>query len=147
MLKKHILIVFTFIIAFNTLSLAQEKLTWRDFADVKFYREYKAKYGKNFLVPIFGEHIKSYVGKRITVTGYFLDFSGEEDFFLVSKNPMASCFFCGGAGPQTIIEVHFKKRPSFVTDQIITITGTLKLNGTDIDHCNYIFENATGKLY
>lgn len=59
---------------------------------------------------------------------------------------MASCFFCGGAGPETIIEVIFKKKPPFKTDQIVEITGILELNADDVDHCNYILKEATGKL-
>ena len=146
MLNKKILFILSFFILLSSeFTQAQENLTWKDFGDVRFYREFKAEYFRNFLVPVFGDHIKSLEGKEVSITGYFLDFSGEEEFLLVSKNPMASCFFCGGAGPQTIIEVHFKSKTSFKTDDIIRATGTLRLNKDDVDHCNYILENATGE--
>ncbi|MBS9463948.1 homoserine dehydrogenase [Flagellimonas sp. 389] len=59
---------------------------------------------------------------------------------------MASCFFCGAAGPETIIEVNFKEKPPFRTDQIVTVTGILELNRNNVDHCNYILKAATGQL-
>lgn len=125
---------------------AQLELTWKDFADVNFEPEYNEKYDVHFLMPRFGETIKTYNGKRITITGYFLDISGSGEVFLISQNPMASCFFCGAAGPETIIEVSFKDEPPFKTDQIVTVTGVLELNANDVDHCNYILNGASGKL-
>lgn len=125
---------------------AQKELSWEDFADVNFEPEYIEKYGAHFLMPTFGESIKAYDGAQVAITGYFLDISGNGDVFLISQNPMASCFFCGAAGPETIIEVHFKEKPSFKTDQIVKVTGALKINTDDVDHCNYILEKASGQL-
>lgn len=124
---------------------AQQLLSWTDFADVKFESKYNEKYGIDFLTPTFGEHIKSYNGKEVSITGYFLDLTGNGTVFLLSKNPMAACFFCGGAGPETVIEVYFKEKPGFKTDQVIEITGKLELNADDVAHCNYIIKDAKAK--
>ncbi|MBQ4822874.1 hypothetical protein [Aquimarina sp. MMG016] len=130
---------------FNLFS--QEKLTWNDFADVTFSNVYSAVYDDIFLKPKFGPSIKSYQGIRIRIKGYFLDFSIEEDeFYLISKNPRSSCFFCGGAGPESVIEVVFRQKPNFKMDQIVEVTGILELNTDDVDHCNYILKKATGRL-
>ena len=59
---------------------------------------------------------------------------------------MASCFFCGASGPESVIEINFKSVPPFKTDQIVTITGVLELNKYDVDHFNYILNNAEGQL-
>lgn len=125
---------------------AQEQLTWEDFADVNFEAVYNERYGVDFLMPTFGKKIESYRGKKVSIKGYFLDISGSGDIFLVSQNPMISCFFCGAAGPETIIEVNFKEKPPFKTDQIISVTGILELNRNDVDHCNYILKEAFGQL-
>ncbi|MEO9512068.1 MAG: hypothetical protein ABJN84_07990 [Flavobacteriaceae bacterium] len=125
---------------------AQVKLTWKDFADVDFAPVYNAIYEVNFLMPTFGERIKSFRGKEVQIKGFFLDISGSGEVFLISANPMASCFFCGAAGPETIIEVDFKEKPPFRTDQIIVVTGVLELNPDNVDHCNYILNEATGQL-
>ncbi len=140
-----------FLVLFFTLSsfcmFSQEKLTWDDLADVKFYNVYSAAYDDIFLKPRFGPIIKSYQGTRIRIKGYFLDFSIKEDeFYLISKNPRSSCFFCGGAGPESVVEVVFKQKPKFKMDQVVEITGVLELNVDDVDHCNYILKEAKGKL-
>ena len=59
---------------------------------------------------------------------------------------MASCFFCGASGPESVIEINFKSVPPFKTDQVVTITGVLELNKYDVDHFNYILNKAEGQL-
>ena len=127
-------------------AFAQPKLTWDDLADVEFKPEYNKKYDVHFLMPTFGEKIKNYNGKEIKLIGYFLDISGTGEVFLISANPMATCFFCGGAGPESIVEVNFEEKPPFKTDQVVEVTGTLTLNRDGVDHCNYILNIASGQL-
>lgn len=143
-MRKWFLVCFVFLIAQSIFS--QSKLTWDDLADVEFKPEYNEKYDVHFLMPTFGKKIKAYNGKKIEITGYFLDISGTGEVFLVSANPMASCFFCGGSGPESIVEVDFNAIPAFKTDQVVTITGVLQLNREDVDHCNYILKEASGEL-
>ena len=144
MLKPFSIFLFVFFI--SSVGLAQQKLTWDDLADVKFKPKHNEKYGIDFLMPTFGDKIKSYEGKKISITGYFLDLSGNGKVLLISKNPMASCFFCGASGPETIIEVVFKEEPPFRTDQIVEVTGLLELNSNDVERCNYLLKEVTGKL-
>lgn len=144
MLKSSFVILF--VVFACSFSMAQEQLTWKDFADVNFEAEFNEKYGVHFLMPTFGKKISSYKGKQVSIKGYFLDISGSGEIFLISQNPMASCFFCGGSGPETIIEVTFKETPPFKTDQIVVVTGVLELNANNVDHCNYILNDATGRL-
>ena len=140
-------IIFGLVVVFaSQFVAAQEELTWADFADVTFEPEYNEEYDVHFLMPKFGEKIKAYNGKQISIRGYFLDISGSGEIFLVSQNPMASCFFCGAAGPETIVEVNFKETPPFKTDQIVEVMGTLQINRNDVSHCNYILHEASGVL-
>jgi len=144
MLKS--ILFFLFVTLTSTFVLSQEQLTWKDFADVNFEPVFNEQYGVHFLMPTFGDKIQAYQGKQVKIKGYFLDISGSGEIFLVSKKPMASCFFCGAAGPETIIEVSFKEKPPFKTDQIIEVNGLLELNENNVDHCNYILTAATGQL-
>lgn len=147
MLVKKIFVLLSLVFYTNTNgNNLQNKLTWFDFADVKFTRVYNEEYGTFTQIPEFGNIIKSYEGKEITIKGYFLDITGNGALTMLSKRPMASCFFCGGSGPETVIELNFKEKPSFKTDQVIEITGTLKLNSNEIDRCSYILENVSGKI-
>ena len=141
-----LILVLIFTVFTSSFAVAQEVLTWEDFADITFEPEYNEKYDVHFLMPKFGEKIKSYRGKQVSIRGFFLDITGSGEMFLVSQNPMASCFFCGAAGPESVVEVNFKETPPFRTDQIVTITGILDLNRNDVSHCNYILNDASGEL-
>jgi len=144
MYKSFLIVLFvTFV---STFAVAQEQLTWDDFADVVFEPVYNEVYDVHFLMPKFGEKIKSHTGKQVSIKGYFLDISGSGEVFLISQNPMASCFFCGAAGPETIVEARFLEKPTFKTDDIVTVKGVLQLNAEDVNHCNYILKEATGLL-
>lgn len=123
---------------------AQKKITWKDLADVSFTSKYFESADDYFLAPDFGENVKELEGKEVSITGYFLNLSPSDDVYMLSQNPMASCFFCGGGGPETVLEIKFKDKPPFKTDEVVTITGKLKLNVDDINHCNYILTGAKG---
>ena len=143
---RNLFLTTFFLILNGSFAFAQEQLTWKDFADVNFEPVYNEIYDVHFLMPTFGENIQSYRGKKVSIKGFFLDISGGGDIYLVSSKPMAACFFCGGAGPETIVEVIFKEKPPFKTDQVILVSGVLELNATDVNHCNYILKDAVGQI-
>lgn len=133
------LILSVFLMAFA----GEREVTWDDLADVTFEEVYVEEYEVNFLYPKFGERIKNLEGQELTLKGYLLALDPEDDYYILSKNPFASCFFCGAAGPETIVELNLVKgKDKLVNDEVFTIRGTLRLNGDDINHCNYIFDNA-----
>ncbi|MBW1296671.1 hypothetical protein [Aquimarina litoralis] len=145
-MRKLVFLIVIFLGAKSAL-FSQQKISWNDLTDVQFSNVYNANYDEYFLKPAFGTSLASLEGKKVSLRGYFLDFSSDEDpFFMVSRNPMASCFFCGGSGPESIVEVMFIKRPKYKTDQIVEVIGILELNDDDVDHCNYILKEATGRL-
>lgn len=122
----------------------QVKITWDDLTDVNFTEKYVKSVDATYLFPEFGPGVKKYDGKEIIISGYMLVLDPKGDFYVLSKGPFASCFFCGMAGPETIIEVQFKdkKHKRYKMDDRVTLKGTLKLNKDDIEHCNYILTNA-----
>lgn len=82
-------------------------------------------------------------GKEVYIKGHMLVMDRKENIYILSKNPYSSCYFCGSAGPETIIELHLKPGHARIkNDEVITIKGILKLNKDDIYHCNYILKNA-----
>jgi len=128
------------------LSFSQQDVTWGDLSKVSYTEKYFAIYDDFFLYPKFSSSVKDLEGKLITVKGYFLNISSEEKLYILSKGPMSACFFCGQGGPETAIELQFKSKPSFKTDDIVAITGTLTLNETDVEHFNYILKDCKGVL-
>lgn len=135
-MKNHILITLLLLICLTGFS--QKKITWDDLAKVKFVDKYFPEFEQSFLYPNFSNEVKALEGKEVTITGYFLNLDPEGAVYILSKNPMASCFFCGVGGPETAVELNFTKDPPFKTDDIVTITGVLKLNSDDVEHFNYI---------
>ncbi len=143
MISRRILILFTFL-ALAEQSFAQVKLSWQLLADVSFESQYIAEQGTSYLIPTFGEGPRAYQGKEVLISGYFIPLNKQEGFYVLSKNPYASCYFCGAAGPETIIEVQFKPalEVRYRMDERVTLKGILRLNSADVDHCNYILEQA-----
>ncbi|MEM6684883.1 MAG: hypothetical protein AAF617_03720 [Bacteroidota bacterium] len=143
-MKNKILI--TFLLLASAVSFAQKKITWQDLAKIKYEKKYFPEYGEYFMYPYFSDAVKALEGKKVIITGYFLNIDPEGKLFVLSKAPMASCFFCGVGGPETAIEIQFPTKPNFKTDDIVTISGVLKLNSDDVEHFNYILTNSDAKL-
>jgi hypothetical protein len=73
--------------------------------------------------------VSQYEGQEVLVTGYLIPVDVEANRYALSKNPFASCFFCGNAGPETVVELKFAEDPGrFATDKYLPIKGTLILN-------------------
>lgn len=143
-MKNKILFTLFFLSCFT--SFAQKNITWKDLAKVKFVDKYFPEYGQSFLFPKFSSSVKALEGKKVTITGYLLNLDPEGKIYILSKGPMSSCFFCGIGGPETAIELEFTSDPTFTTDDVITVTGILKLNSDDVEHFNYILTQSEGKL-
>jgi hypothetical protein len=128
-----------------TLSFAQTKFdAWDAFAKTKFEPKYYEKLGEYLFYPTFSAELKALVGKEITIQGFYVPFAPEDgNYIVLSKYPMSQCFFCGGAGPESIVEVNFAKElPKFQIDDLVTVKGKLKLNTDDMDHVNFILTDA-----
>ncbi|GAB1856881.1 hypothetical protein MHTCC0001_17170 [Flavobacteriaceae bacterium MHTCC 0001] len=126
--------------------MAQKKITWEDLSKVTFTEQYFPAYDQNFLKPTFSDSVKALEGKLVSITGYFLNVDPSGKLYILSKGPMSSCFFCGVGGPETAMELQFVSKPKFKTDNIIKVTGKLKLNADDVDHFNYILTECKGEL-
>jgi hypothetical protein len=135
-------------ILFLTLGLgvsAQTKTdTWSIFAKTKFEPKYYEKLGEYLFYPNFPQELKALEGKEISIQGFYVPFAPEDgNYIIISKYPMSQCFFCGGGGPESVAEVNFAKGPpKFQVDDLITVKGKLKLNADNVDHVNFILENA-----
>ncbi len=96
-----------------------------------------------FLYPTFGQTVRNLQNKEVQIKGYMIPVDETENIYVLSSQPMAACFFCGGAGPESIIELQFKnRRRKFKTDEVRSVRGMLQLNNNDIEHLNYILKNA-----
>ena len=143
-MKNKFLIALLFLT--NAISNSQQQITWDHLAKVSYTDKFFPVYDDYFMYPEFSASVKALEGKQITISGYFLNIDPEEKLYILSKGPMSACFFCGQGGPETAIELEFLKIPKFKTDDIVRITGTLKLNKDDVEHFNYILLGCKGEL-
>jgi len=140
MKKLSILLVPLFAFAF-----AEEPIhiNWKRLTDVRFTRKLNKELSLYFLYPTFGPSVNALQGKEISIRGYMIPVDENDNIYVISAKPMAACFFCGGAGPESIIELQFrKKKQRFRTDEVLTVRGKLALNANDVDHLNYILKDA-----
>ncbi len=121
-------------------------LNWVQLSDMTMEYRYNEEFGFDIPYPVFGDEIQSLDGKEVSLEGFVLLIETEdEEIVILSKYPYSQCFFCGGAGPESVVDVLLKdeeKEHNLRMDQRVTFKGTLKLNIDDLDHLNYIFENA-----
>ena len=95
-------------------------------------------------VGVFGKNVEALNNKEVKITGYMLTLAPDEGVYVLSQNPYADCFFCGYGGPETAIELVLKPgHDDFLMDELVTVTGTLKLIYDDITSGVYRMINAT----
>lgn len=114
-----------------------QKISWDNLKDVKFTPKYVKEYGQNIDFPVFGKKVKALDGKKVVLSGYIipLDSGG---FYALSRNPFKSCFFCGGAGPESIVGIIFAAPPKrYKTDDYLSFEGIFRLNDNDLEKLMY----------
>ncbi|MEZ4883517.1 MAG: hypothetical protein R3E32_02180 [Chitinophagales bacterium] len=120
------------------------EINWLTLTDIKFEEKIAAQDSALYLYPTFGQIVKSLDGKKVSIKGFIIPVDVETHYYVLSANPFSACFFCGKAGPESILELQLKANPSkaYELDAFRTFEGTFELNGTDVDHCNYILKKA-----
>lgn len=115
---------------------------WEIFQDVKFTPRYFEEVDAYFDVPTFDEELKSLENTKVVLAGHYIPM-GLDSIFMLSAFSYSSCFFCGGAGPESVAEIQMEKIPNeLVVDEIVKVKGTLKLNDSDISHMNFILQDS-----
>lgn len=99
-------------------------------------------------LPVFPAAIKAYHGKIIDIDGYIIPLDKTGKTVVLSGYAMAECFFCGKAGPASVMTIKLNKATkSYKTDQIATFRGRLLLNDNNPRELFYVLENAMEVQY
>lgn len=139
---KEILLT-TFFIMFMGHFFSQNIITWELLKDVEFDEIWSEEFQAYYMVPKFSKSVKEMDGKEVQIRGFIIPVDIVQDYYVLSANPYSSCFFCGQAGPESVMEIQMiKKYEGLRMDQVITFQGTLRLNIDDIYQLNYILEEA-----
>jgi hypothetical protein len=134
---------FIFLFLFANILVANTQTMWPVLAKVTYKKEYDALLGIKVDRPIFSADVKALAGKEIRLKGYIIPTDGYKSHteFVFSAFPYSSCFFCGKAGPETVIEVQADE-PIQYTSEPIEIKGKLRLNEKDINRLMYLMVDA-----
>lgn len=121
---------------------------WKDLATLEFQIEYDAALDEVVYRPKFNDLHRSYEGKTVEVPGFIVPIENVQaamdidgDMFILSGLPIASCFFCGGAGPETVMEV-YPAEPIPFGDDKVKLKGRLELNESDFLRLPYVLRDA-----
>jgi hypothetical protein len=115
--------------------------------DVTIKYRYSIEYNAFMPKIKFGDKLKAMDGKKITLHGFYLPTDLTGMIFILSYAPSKMCFFCSGAGIESIVELNpkeeeKKKFEKLKTDNYFEVTGKLRLNADDNNHLIYILDDA-----
>lgn len=121
-------------------------IDWKMLADVTFEDAYNEEVKAYVPYPTFGRTLRAIEGRMVQIEGYIipLEETGDETILVLSAQPYSNCFFCGGAGAESVMDIKLKKgeRQKFTTDDRVVFRGKLRLNDSDLYYLNYILEEA-----
>jgi hypothetical protein len=134
-----LLICFVFVLSAQN----EQSGPWKTLADVSYEQQYSEMLGFDIDVPVFGDNVRALEGQIITLTGYIvpLEGFGAHKEFIFSALPYNMCYFCGGAGPETVMEVFADEAVQY-TAEAITLRGQLVLNRDDVNRLMYFLMDA-----
>ncbi|NJN33279.1 MAG: hypothetical protein HC817_02530 [Saprospiraceae bacterium] len=123
------------------------QLDWKALAKTKFNPFFVDSLESYTLIPQFPLAIRQLEGQPVQMSGYVIpvEETGDMQVLVLSANPYTTCFFCGQAGPETVMDIKLKNtRPDrrYKKDDVTTFRGKLKLNDSDYQFFNYILEEA-----
>lgn len=135
---------FLFVLVSSSASFqSSEPDGWELLADVEVVRVYDDFLQMDVEKPKFSKSLLQRDQLSIELEGFVIPLkqTGEADYFVLSRFPYQSCFFCGNAGPETVVEVYTLEKLS-LRDQWVRVSGVLHLNAEDPLHLYYIMKDC-----
>jgi hypothetical protein len=121
------------------------QLNWKVLGIMDFYEDYSEELEEYIPFPIFNDTLKAIEGELVSIEGYVIpvEETGDETLIVLSAFPYTQCFFCGNAGPESVMDIQLKKSAGRLSqDDVVRFRGRLKLNDSDFYYLNYILEDA-----
>ncbi|MFT6867780.1 MAG: hypothetical protein ACJA08_002624 [Cyclobacteriaceae bacterium] len=116
---------------------------WDTLSKIKIDYQFDEILNTEIEIPVFSQELMAFKSEVVSIEGYVIPLQSteEQDYFVLSRFPYNSCFFCGNAGPETVAEVYCKKTTK-LKEEHVRVTGKLRLNSQDPLHLFYIIEDA-----
>ncbi len=119
-----------------------EKLNFQELMSLQFEEVFNSEKEKWEYLPKFSKHLMELNGTEVTLKGYVIPMDLEGVNFALSAYPFSSCFFCGGAGPESVVELVLDKPKKYKTDQIVTFKGKFIISDQINTSFFYTLESA-----
>ncbi|MEM9338852.1 MAG: hypothetical protein AAGA66_09005 [Bacteroidota bacterium] len=102
--------------------------------------------GTDIEKPVFSSELEQRAGTDISLEGFVIPIqqASSHGYFVLSRFPYQSCFFCGAAGPETVVEVYSREKFSLM-DERVYVEGKLQLNHDSPLHLFFIIKDAKVK--
>ena len=122
---------------------AQKESLWKTLSKVSYEIRHDETTQFDLEFPIFSDEVVALDSTEITIEGWMIPLEElrGKSYFVLSALPFANCFFCGGAGPDTVMEVFTDEVIRF-TEKRIKVKGRLTINGDDPLRLMYILTEA-----
>ena len=119
---------------------AQENVSWEELADVEWSEQYDSTTAVSLLIADFGPEALKHQNKEVYISGYVIPLDALGIQFALSRTNYASCFFCGQAGPETVMDLIVTPGSIPVTrynNHLLKFKGTLILQEVNPNGFNY----------
>jgi len=138
-----ILVSIVIIIAGSFTWQAQDELSWKMMADIKYEQRLHPELEEELEYPIFSTQTLELKGKEVVVEGFAVrtSDSGLLSEIIITKDPIIWGSCSSLPKPHEAVQA-FMKTPTAYTKEKISIKGRLALNLEDLDKLIYILEDA-----
>lgn len=129
----HFGVILNLVLLFPGLGSAQDN-AWGMLMMTETEKEFDPTLGMEIDIPNIHPAAKNLNGEQIQLEGFIIPLEGKksQSHFMFSAFPINMCYFCGRAGPESVIEVFMKDGESLpFTDKKIWIQGELRVNEHD----------------
>lgn len=126
-------LILSLVFFFPGLGSAQDN-AWGMLMMTETEKEFDPTLGMEIDIPNIHPAAKKLNGEQIQLEGFIIPLEGKksQSHFMFSAFPINMCYFCGRAGPESVIEVFMKDGESLpFTDKKIWIQGELRVNEHD----------------
>ena len=101
---------------------------WPVLAQVR-YKAYQTPGMAGGEKPTPGVAVQRLQHQEISIQGYVIPLDIDGNTFMLSALPNASCFFCGKAGMESVVELWLQDgHRRFKMDEVVAFSGTLLIN-------------------
>ena len=130
-----------FVVLFTFYQVDQD--LWQTFEKVSFESRYVESEQASFYFPSFPDELLKLEGQKVRITGFYLPIDVSSDAVVLSRYPMAACFFCGEAGPESVMMVYPQEEVAGLKmDEKVVFEGILELNSADVYQLSFILKSA-----